>query len=394
MTTAKVLLVDDSITMHRAVALSLKKENVELISCDNGQDGLRLVREQRPYIVLADLDMPGMTGIELCQAIKNDPTLANSTKVVLLCGSFDQVDESHLDRVPADGRLWKPFESHVLVTLIQKLINGEVLEKTEATSPIPQHIAVAPPPPPSVVAAAPDKDLPFDAGEATPTDFTRDMTQETFLGLSEPFVAPSSDPSSIQVTTLIPNLPVEETAPQPIPQAVATPPAPPQLPPLPRREDLWGSTTAATPSSKLDAKAPLAQTMETLRKELTNPPRSMAPTPPPSARSLPGADINQFRTQEKTQPIPTTALDPKAARESQMRTAEIPAPPTAKAFSPTLAGSVTQPILQAVAAQAPGVSEDQIRRLVREELDRLVNGELRKKLQDEIQKVISEIDQS
>lgn len=393
MTTAKVLLVDDSITMHRAVALSLKKENVELISCDNGQDGLRLVREQRPYIVLADLDMPGMTGIELCQAIKNDPTLASSTKVVLLCGSFDQVDESHLDRVPADGRLWKPFESHVLVTLIQKLINGEVLEKTEATSPIPQHIAVAPPPP-SLVAAAPDKDLPFDAGEATPTDFTRDMTQETFLGLAEPIVAAPQPPSSIPVTTLIPNLPVEETAPQPIPAAVA--PTPPQLPPLPKRDDLWGATTGATPNSKLDAKAPLAQTMETLRKELTNPPRSMAPTPPSAARTLPGADIAQFRNQEKTQPIPTSNVDAKTARESQVRTAELPTPavPTAKTPSPSFAASVTQPIVQAVAAQAPGLSQDDVRRLVREELDRLVNGELRKKLQDEIQKVISEIDQS
>ncbi|MBP7843621.1 MAG: response regulator, partial [Proteobacteria bacterium] len=131
--TVKILLADDSVTMHRAVALGLKKEPFEIIYCDNGQDALRLARQHRPIIVLADLDMPGMTGAELCQAIKNDPDLSRETKVILLCGSFDQIDETKIEHIPADARLWKPFESHVLVSMLHTLLKIPPKIPQEAT---------------------------------------------------------------------------------------------------------------------------------------------------------------------------------------------------------------------------------------------------------------------
>lgn len=119
----KILLADDSVTMHRAVALALKKLPWQLLTCDNGQDALRIALEQRPQVVIADLDMPGMNGAELCQALREKPSLAH-TRLILLCGSFDQVDESHLESIPVDGRLWKPFESHVLIALIEALLKN------------------------------------------------------------------------------------------------------------------------------------------------------------------------------------------------------------------------------------------------------------------------------
>ena len=118
----KILLADDSTTMHRAVSLGLKKEPYELICCDNGQDALRLVEEHKPQILLADLDMPGMTGAELTKRVKEHPELKNFTKVILLCGSFDQIDENHIDQIPSDARLWKTFESHVLISMIQTFL--------------------------------------------------------------------------------------------------------------------------------------------------------------------------------------------------------------------------------------------------------------------------------
>ena len=130
---AKILLADDSVTMHRAVGLGLKKEPFEILYCDNGQDALRITKEQRPLIVLADLDMPGLTGAELCKAIKEDPELAADSKVILLCGSFDQVDEKELEAIPADARLWKPFESHVLVSMIHTLLKVPPKIPQEAT---------------------------------------------------------------------------------------------------------------------------------------------------------------------------------------------------------------------------------------------------------------------
>ena len=120
----KILLADDSVTMHRAVKLALKNEPYEVITCDNGQDALRLCLEHHPQIVLADLDMPLMTGPEVAAAIKKNSSL-RGVKVVLLCGSFDQVDESKLGSVPTDGRIWKPFEAHTLVAMLKTLLQQQ-----------------------------------------------------------------------------------------------------------------------------------------------------------------------------------------------------------------------------------------------------------------------------
>ncbi len=123
----KVLLADDSVTMHRAVSLALKNQDYELICCDNGKDALRLMYEHHPVVALLDLDMPEKTGIEVAQDVKNDPALAD-IQLVLLCGSFDEVDENEVDKAPVDGRLWKPFESNVLLTLLKTLLEAREKE--------------------------------------------------------------------------------------------------------------------------------------------------------------------------------------------------------------------------------------------------------------------------
>jgi CheY-like chemotaxis protein len=138
----KILLADDSVTMHRAVSLALKKESYDLICVDNGKDALRLIYEHRPQIALLDLDMPEKTGIEVAQAIRDDATLSG-TQIVLLCGSFDEVNEKDVEKAPVDARLWKPFESHVLLAMLRTLLNAkntpstrtQASESSEPTGP-------------------------------------------------------------------------------------------------------------------------------------------------------------------------------------------------------------------------------------------------------------------
>ncbi|MEO5666621.1 MAG: response regulator, partial [Bdellovibrionota bacterium] len=140
----KILLADDSVTMHRAVSLALKKESYELICVDNGKDALRLVHEHRPQIVLLDLDMPEMTGIEVAQEIRSDATL-KSVQIVLLCGSFDEVNEKDIEKAPVDARLWKPFESHVLLAMLRTLRGARTPSaQASATAPGIASEATAP----------------------------------------------------------------------------------------------------------------------------------------------------------------------------------------------------------------------------------------------------------
>jgi CheY-like chemotaxis protein len=205
----KILLADDSITMHRAVTLGLKNEPFEVITCDNGQDALRLALEHIPRVVLADLDMPGLTGVELCQAIRAEPTLRD-TRVVLLCGSFDQIDEARLNSVQADGRLWKPFESHALVALIQTLLKAPAHARGKSAEP-------------TLVG-------PSDFDETSP-DLARDMTRETFREATRP--GSRMDPSLDQREhNPEPELPEPKNQPEPEARVQAEPQARQKLPKL------------------------------------------------------------------------------------------------------------------------------------------------------------------
>lgn len=122
--------------MHRAVKLALSRGDYEVVCCDNGTDALRISKEVAPGLVIADLDLPGVSGAELVKAIRNDPKLT-STKIILLCSSIHQGDIGRLDKIPADARLWKPFESEALFTLVLALLRTSPTRgsSTLSTSP-------------------------------------------------------------------------------------------------------------------------------------------------------------------------------------------------------------------------------------------------------------------
>ena len=95
-----LLLADDSVVIQKLVGLSFANENIEIVSTDNGDDAVTMARDLRPDIVLADVVMPGLSGYEVCEAIKQDAGLAH-TPVLLLTGTFEAFDEAR------GGRGWR-----------------------------------------------------------------------------------------------------------------------------------------------------------------------------------------------------------------------------------------------------------------------------------------------
>ncbi len=83
-----VLVADDSLTIRKVIGMLLATEDISLTVVDNGLDAINRCRELRPDLVLADCMMPGKSGYEVCEAIKNDPALGH-TPVVLLAGTFE-----------------------------------------------------------------------------------------------------------------------------------------------------------------------------------------------------------------------------------------------------------------------------------------------------------------
>ncbi len=118
-----ILLADDSVTIQKVVGISFANEDVVLVTVDNGDDAVTQARESRPDIVLADIVMPGLSGYEVCEALRADPDLAG-IPVLLLSGTFETFDEARADQVGANGHITKPFEAQALVDRVNELLES------------------------------------------------------------------------------------------------------------------------------------------------------------------------------------------------------------------------------------------------------------------------------
>lgn len=134
----KLLLADDSITIHKVVELILAGEGFEIKSMNNGEDAWAAIPDFKPDIVLADVEMPRMNGYLLCEKIKQDPS-TTKIPVLLLAGAFEPFDEESAKRVHADGFVIKPFDAQELINKIQEAIESAVVgyEGTFSKSPAP-----------------------------------------------------------------------------------------------------------------------------------------------------------------------------------------------------------------------------------------------------------------
>ena len=120
-----LLLADDSVTIQKVVNLTFADEGIDVTSVGDGNSALDIIRNETPDIVLADVNMPGLDGYEICARVKDDENTAE-LPVVLLVGSFEPFDEDEAERVKADGYLTKPFQSiSQLVEKVHNLLDGE-----------------------------------------------------------------------------------------------------------------------------------------------------------------------------------------------------------------------------------------------------------------------------
>ena len=81
-----LLLADDSKTIQTAVSMTFAREDVRLVTVEDGEAALQKAREERPDLILADVTMPKLSGYELCQRLRSDAALKD-VPVLLLGGA-------------------------------------------------------------------------------------------------------------------------------------------------------------------------------------------------------------------------------------------------------------------------------------------------------------------
>ena len=133
----KILLADDSITIQKVVSLTLADGDYELVTVSDGESAVEKAREIKPDLIMADVAMPGKSGYEVCETVKNDPDL-KGIPVLLLAGTFDTLDAEEAQRVGADDHIVKPFESEELTGKVQELLartSGSQVAEEDAEQP-------------------------------------------------------------------------------------------------------------------------------------------------------------------------------------------------------------------------------------------------------------------
>ncbi len=125
----KVLLVEDEQDILQLVKLYLEKEGFRVVTATAGSDGLKLAKEETPDLVVLDLMLPGMDGLEVCKRLRSVPD-TSLLPIIMLTAKADESDTIIGLELGADDYVTKPFSPKALVARVKALLRR--LERTRA----------------------------------------------------------------------------------------------------------------------------------------------------------------------------------------------------------------------------------------------------------------------
>ena len=102
----RLLLVEDDRFLRRACEVSLKQRGFAVTSAVDGEEGLRLARSERPDLILLDMLMPKLSGLDVLKALRSDPT-TRGLRVLVLSNSSREQDVQEVTRLGIEGYLVK-----------------------------------------------------------------------------------------------------------------------------------------------------------------------------------------------------------------------------------------------------------------------------------------------
>jgi len=123
---ARILVIEDESDIRQVLDYNLKSAGHEVFEAARGVDGLRLVREREPDLVLLDLMLPDMPGTEVCRSIKDNPA-TRTLPVVMLTARGEEIDRVVGFEIGADDYITKPFSVRELVLRIRAVLRRREL---------------------------------------------------------------------------------------------------------------------------------------------------------------------------------------------------------------------------------------------------------------------------
>ena len=119
----KVLVVEDDPDIMELVNVTLRPDDYQLMAAMDGEEALQKVHAEHPDLVLLDIKLPKKDGLEICQAIKEDPELQRTQVLMLTAfGQKNEIEEGF--RSKADAYIVKPFEPPVLRKQVRQYLES------------------------------------------------------------------------------------------------------------------------------------------------------------------------------------------------------------------------------------------------------------------------------
>jgi len=115
----KVLVIDDEGLNRKLIRTFLGRELLEVIEAGDAESGLALARSEHPDLILLDVRLPGMSGLEAIRMLKTDDTTRDIPVLMLSAGSLAE-DDRYFRQAGAAGLLLKPFSMQELLTAVKE----------------------------------------------------------------------------------------------------------------------------------------------------------------------------------------------------------------------------------------------------------------------------------
>ena len=138
MANENILVVEDDDDIQELVRYNLAKEGYRITGVASGEEALKTVRAKMPDLVVLDLMLPAMNGLEVCRALKSDPKTQH-IPIVMLTAKGEEADIVAGLELGADDYIPKPFSPRVLVARVRAVLRRRAREAVEDDSAIQIH---------------------------------------------------------------------------------------------------------------------------------------------------------------------------------------------------------------------------------------------------------------
>ncbi|MHC1721322.1 MAG: response regulator [Clostridiaceae bacterium] len=117
----KILIVDDETNIRELIDFNLKKEGYKTITADNGISALKMIKEEKPSLILLDLMLPGMNGLDVCKEVRRTLGIS-STPIIIISAKGEEFDRVLGLELGADDYITKPFSIRELIVRVKVVL--------------------------------------------------------------------------------------------------------------------------------------------------------------------------------------------------------------------------------------------------------------------------------